>query len=156
MCPPFQKNSKTGLGSYQFCPIIFTNPSQFECLLFSAVKLNVFLFACLSVCFSNSSCTHWGKLNSHLCLNIKIKCNEQCIEQNPTTTSSSTRSLQRCIVSWFLIYTCPSIHHVSVGMGHLSPLLQDDTSAISFLSPRETSFPYTKSFCPWHSCSQPV
>ena len=62
-----------------------------------------------------------GKLKLLLCLNIKEKCNEQCVGEGPTTIHGSTWSLQRHVTSKFLTYTCSSSSPESISMGHLSP-----------------------------------
>ena len=50
---------------------------------------------------------------------------------SPTAISGSTRSLQRCITNWFLIYTCSGTSPVSIGMGCLSPMLGQSLSPSS-------------------------
>ena len=47
---------------------------------------------------------------------------------SPTAISSSTRSLQKCIRSQSLTYTCTTTSPVRFGMGHLSPVLDSSPS----------------------------
>lgn len=48
---------------------------------------------------------------------------------SPTSIiSSPTRSLQRCNIRQFLIYTRTSTDHMSTGMGHLSPMFSSSSS----------------------------
>jgi len=100
------------------------------------------------------------------------------IGQSHITISSSTRSLQRCVMSWFLTYPCTRANPISSCMGHLSSALGPSSSSALLLnggpwvltfqdgykavlqllisSPRETSLPHRESSCLWHSYFQPV
>lgn len=93
---------------------------------------------------------------------------------SPTVVSSSTGSLQNCIRSQFLIYTCTSTDPVSISMGHsvqcwvhppalaLLPkhwhyMIATRQCCDCFFSPtRESSLLYRESLCLWHFCFQAV
>lgn len=112
-----------------------------------------------------------GELKIHLYLNIKEKCNKQCMGGVLPHCAVLMWSLKRCVTSRCLIYSCTSTNPESYCTGHLIPVLALLSNggpwapAIQYghktmlrlfplSSPLEISTLVRNLFCLWHSCFQ--